>query len=122
MGIYTKRDRLHIPPKISSRSNPSPKLLNPSHIAISCSLCQASNIWMEAIIKLYIDDTGRYPILSLRCNHYIMIDFHYEPRTILQAILKINNTKHWIEEDRGQFIHVLEVEKGYKVKHQNIGW
>ena len=45
------------------------------------------NIWDKPISKLYTDDCGRFPIRSRSGNEYIMIAYHCDSNTILQAQL-----------------------------------
>ena len=51
---------------------------------------------MEPIEKLYTDDTGRFPIRSRSGNQYIMIAYHCDSNTILQAAFKSRKDKHRI--------------------------
>ena len=43
------------------------------------------HIWDQPIIKLYTDDCVRFPIVSRSGNEYIMIAYHCDSNTILQA-------------------------------------
>ena len=43
------------------------------------------HIWYDPISKLYTDDCGRFPIRSRSSNEYIMIAYHCDSNTILQA-------------------------------------
>ena len=55
------------------------------------------HIWTEPVSKLYTDDTGRFPIRSRTGNQYIMIAYHCDSNTILQAPFKTKGDKHRIE-------------------------
>ena len=46
---------------------------------------QEIHIWDQPISKLYTDDCGRFPIRSRSGNEYIMIAYHCDSNTILQA-------------------------------------
>ena len=43
------------------------------------------HIWDHPISKIYTDDGGRFPIRSRSGNEYIMIEYHCDSNTILQA-------------------------------------
>ena len=46
---------------------------------------QEIHIWDQSICKLYTDDCGRFSIRSKRGYYYIMIAYHCDSNTILQA-------------------------------------
>ena len=54
------------------------------------------HIWDEPISKLYTDDCGRFPIRSRSGNKYIMISYHCDSNTILQAPFANRKNKHRI--------------------------
>ena len=43
------------------------------------------HIWDRPVSKLYTDDCGRFPIISRSGNEYIMIAYHCDSNTIIQA-------------------------------------
>ena len=51
---------------------------------------------IKTITKLYTDDTGRFLIRSCRGNQYIMIAYHCDSNTILQAPFQTNKYTHLI--------------------------
>ena len=53
-------------------------------------------IWYHPISKLYTDDCGRFPIRSRSGNEYIMIAYHCDSNTILQAPFVNRKYKHSI--------------------------
>ena len=57
---------------------------------------QEIHIWDQPISKLYTDDCGRFPIRSRSGNEYIMISYHCDSNTILQAPFVNRNDKHRI--------------------------
>ena len=54
------------------------------------------HIWDQTISKLYTDDFGRFPISSRSGNEYIMIAYHCDSNTILQAPFVNRKDKHRI--------------------------
>ena len=54
------------------------------------------HIWDNPIRKLYTDDCGRSPIRSRSGNEYIMIAYHCDSNTILQAPFFNRKDKHRI--------------------------
>ena len=54
------------------------------------------HIWDHPISKLYTDDCGRFPIRSRSGNEYIMIAYHCDSNTILQAPFFNRKYKHRI--------------------------
>ena len=52
--------------------------------------------WDHPIRKLYTDDCGRLPIRSRSGNEYIMIAYHCDSNTILQAPFVNRKYKHII--------------------------
>ena len=54
------------------------------------------HIWDQTISKLYTDDCGRFPIRSRSGNDYIMIAYHCDSNTILQAPFANRKNKHRI--------------------------
>ena len=54
------------------------------------------HIWDETISKLYTDGCGRFPIISKSGNEYIIIAYHCDSNTILQAPFSNSKTKHRI--------------------------
>ena len=54
------------------------------------------HIWDQTISKLYTDDCGRFPIISISGNEYIMIAYHCDSNTILQAPFVNRKDKHRI--------------------------
>ena len=57
---------------------------------------QGIHIWDHPISKLYTDDCGRFPIRSRSGNEYIMIAYHCDFNTILQAPFVNRKEKHRI--------------------------
>ena len=57
---------------------------------------QEIHIWDQPISKLYTDDFGRFPIRSRSGNEYIMIAYHCDSNTILQAPFVNRKDKHII--------------------------
>ena len=56
------------------------------------------HIWYQSISKLYIDDCGPLPIISRTGNDYIMIAYHCDSNTILQAPFTSRKNKHSIRD------------------------
>ena len=54
------------------------------------------HIWDQPIRKLYTDDCGRFPIRSRSGNEYIMIAYHCDSNTIIQAPFFNRSEKHRI--------------------------
>ena len=54
------------------------------------------HIWDKPISKLYTDYYGRFPIRSRSGNEYIMISYHCDSNTILQAPFSNIKDKHRI--------------------------
>ena len=54
------------------------------------------HIWDEQISKLYTDDCGSFPSSSRSGNEYIVIAYHCDSNTILQAPLANRENKHRI--------------------------
>ena len=54
------------------------------------------HIWYQPIGKIYTDDFGRLPIRSRSGNEYIMIAYHCDSNTILQAPFVNRKYKHSI--------------------------
>ena len=54
------------------------------------------HIWDHPISKIYTDDCGRFPIRSRSGNEYIMIAYHCDSNTILQAPFVNRKEKHRI--------------------------
>ena len=54
------------------------------------------HIWDQPISKLSTDDCGRFPIRSRNGNEYIMIAYHCDSNTILQAPFLNRKDKHRI--------------------------
>ena len=54
------------------------------------------HIWYQPISKLYTDYCGSFPIRSRSGNEYIMIAYHYDSNTILQAPFADRKNKHMI--------------------------
>ena len=57
---------------------------------------QETHMWDQPISKLYTDDCGRFPIRSRSGNEYIMITYHCDSNTILQAPFVNRKDKHRI--------------------------
>ena len=57
---------------------------------------QEIHIWYQPISKLYTDDCGRFPIRSKSGNEYIIIAYHCDSNTILQAPFVNRKDKHRI--------------------------
>ena len=57
---------------------------------------QEIHIWDQPISKLYTDDCGKFPIRSRSGNEYIMIAYHCDSNTILQAPFVNRKDKHRI--------------------------
>ena len=57
---------------------------------------QEIHIWDKPISKLYTDDCGRFPIRSRSGNEYIIIAYHCDSNTILQAPFVNRKGKHRI--------------------------
>ena len=53
-----------------------------------------NHIWDQPISKLYTDVCGRFPIRSRSGNEYIMIAYHCDSNTILQAPFVNRKDKH----------------------------
>ena len=53
-------------------------------------------IWEKLIRKLYTDDCDRFPIQSRSRNEYIIITYHCDSNTILQAPFDNGKNKHRI--------------------------
>ena len=73
------------------------------------------HIWYQPISKLFTDDFGRFPIRSRSGNDYIIIAYHCESNTILQAPFVNRKDKHRIRaynsimrrlDDRGHQVYV----------------
>ena len=54
------------------------------------------HIWDQPISKIYTDDCGRFPIQSRNGKKYIMIEYHCDSNTILQAPFFNRKYKHRI--------------------------
>ena len=54
------------------------------------------HIWDQKISKLYTDYCGRLPIIYRSGNKYIMIAYHCDSNTILQAPFNNGKNKHRI--------------------------
>ena len=54
------------------------------------------HIWDQPISKIYTDDCGRFSIRSRSGNEYIMIEYHCDSNTILQAPFVNSKYKHRI--------------------------
>ena len=54
------------------------------------------HIWDKLIRKLYTDDCDRFPIWSRSRNEYIIITYHCDSNTILQATFDNGKNKHRI--------------------------
>ena len=52
------------------------------------------HIHMEHVSRLYIDDTGRFPVRSRRGNQYIMVAYHCDANLILTATFKLRSNTH----------------------------
>eukprot|EP00957_Ditylum_brightwellii_P067576 5129899-Ditylum_brightwellii.AAC.1 len=48
--------------------------------------------------KIYTDQTGKFPVVSSKCNRYIMIIYAYDANCILVEPMK-NRTEHSIVEE-----------------------
>ena len=55
------------------------------------------HIWDQPITKLYNDDYGHFTIRSRIGNEYIMIAYHCDSNTILQAPFANRKNKHRIQ-------------------------
>ena len=55
------------------------------------------HIWYQPISKMYTDDCGRFPVRSRSVNKYIMITYHCDSNTILQAPFVNRKNKHRIQ-------------------------
>ena len=81
----------------------SPVPVSPSLPASLCPAVQPRELSNElhvrvvSVSKLYTDDTGRFPIRSRKGNQYIMIAYHCDSNTILQAPFKTKKDAHRIE-------------------------
>ena len=73
------------------------------------------HIWDQPISKVYRDDCGRFPIRSRSGNEYIMIAYHCDSNTILQAPFFNRKDKHRIRaynsimqklDDRGHHVDI----------------
>ena len=53
-------------------------------------------IWDQPVSKLYTDDFLRLPIISRSVNYYIIIVYHCDSNTILQAPFVNSKYKHSI--------------------------
>ena len=53
-------------------------------------------IWDQPISKIYTDDYGHFPIRSRSGNEYIMIAYHCDSNTFLQAPFVNSKEKHRI--------------------------
>ena len=49
---------------------------------------------MEHVIRLYTDNTGRFPVRSRRGNQYSMVAYHCDSNLILTAPFKSRSNKH----------------------------
>jgi hypothetical protein len=54
------------------------------------------HIHVVPISKLYMDDTGRFPVKARLGNQYVMIAFHANGNLILQQAFKTRSNKHCI--------------------------
>ena len=52
--------------------------------------------WNQPISKIYTDDCGHFPIRFMSGNEYIMIEYHFDSNTILQAPFPNRKDKHMI--------------------------
>ena len=62
--------------------------------ALPAEITNELHSWETPISKLYSDDTGRFPIRYRSVNQYVMILFHCDSNTILQAPFKTKARKH----------------------------
>ena len=78
------------------------------------------HIWDQPISKLYTDYCGRFPIRSRSGNEYIMIAYHCDSKTIIQAPFFNRKEKQRIIEynsimqilaDRGHHVDVQILDK-----------
>ena len=84
--------------KIKPKSKPAEPTTSSNELQpLSSFQSKEIHIWVDSIRKLYIHDTGRFPIQSWGGNQYIMIAFHWNSNTILQAPFKTKNDRHQIE-------------------------
>ena len=56
--------------------------------------------------KIYTDQTGKYPITSIRGNKYILIIYVYDANAILAAPLKSRSGIHILEEYNKKLEHL----------------
>ena len=94
---FYKRVKVSIQP---SPSNSTPNLSRPTWPHCCQSLIPPTSnklhIRVEPISKVYTDNTGHSPIRSLSVNQYIMIAYHFDSNTILQAPFKTKHNRHCI--------------------------
>ena len=94
---------------------------------------QEIHIQDQPISKLYTDDCGRFPIWSRSGNEYIMIAYHCEFNTILQAPFVNRKDKHRIRvynsimkkftvEDIMQIAHSLAILAGVDPDFPKYMW
>ena len=74
------------------------------------------HIWNHPICKLYTDVCGRFPIISRSVNEYIMIAYHCDSNTILQAPFVNRKDKHRIR--AYNYIMQRLTKKGHQVDVQ----
>jgi hypothetical protein len=56
--------------------------------------------------KLYMDDTGRFPVRACLRNQYIMIAFHANGNLILQQAFKSKSSRHCIATYNATMLHL----------------
>ena len=89
-------------------------MLMPDPLLPICS--NKINIGVEPVSKIYIDNTGRFPIRACRGNQYIMTAYHCKSNTILVNPFKTKKNKDHISA-YNSIIRCL-TSQGYKVNLQ----
>ena len=73
------------------------------------------HVYNDPISKLYSDDCGRFPIKYCSGNQYIMIAYHCDSNTILQASFCSRGNKHRIPDFNSITERLWQC--GHKVDH-----
>ena len=92
----THQSVLSTKPKPPPTTQPSSKLqAHPdSPPALPTEITNEVHIWETPISKIYLDDTGIFPVRYCSGNWYVMIVFHYDSNTTLQDPFKTKPNKH----------------------------
>ena len=77
-------------------TKPKPPLASPPPVAVPEAPSNEIFIRVVPISKLYMDNTGRFPVRSRSGNQYVMIAHHANGNLILQQAFKTRSDKHRI--------------------------